>query len=116
METSAYRALLDSRRIALLEELGQAEQSATRVPLDQTAQGRLTRMDAMQQQAMAANHAQRLRLELRKLDAALDRVAAGSYGTCCGCGEPMTRERLLADPAAPFCHDCADGHSPGEAA
>ena len=115
METSAFRALLDSRRIALIEELRQAERSATPVPLDQSAQGRLTRMDAMQQQAMAANHAQRLRIELRKLDAALDRVAAASYGTCCICGEPMTRERLQADPAAPFCHDCADGNSSGEA-
>jgi len=81
------------------------------VQLDQSAQGRLSRMDAMQQQAMAASQVQRLSAELRKVEAALDRLAAGTFGTCCRCGETMTPERLEADPAAPFCQDCADGVS-----
>lgn len=116
MDTSAFRTLLDKRRLALLEELQEADSAATPVTLDQSAQGRLTRMDAMQQRAMAANHAQRLRTEMRKVDAALDRVAAGSYGTCCRCGESMTPERLQVDPAAPFCQGCADEISSGETA
>lgn len=88
-----------------------AEASASTVQLDQGAQGRLTRMDAMQQQAMAASQVQRLHTELRKVEAALDRLGAGTFGTCCRCGEPMTPERLQADPAAPFCQDCAGGGS-----
>lgn len=111
MNPDAYRTLLESRREALLGERRMAESSAATVQLDQSAQGRLSRMDAMQQQAMAASQVQRLRTELRKVEAALDRLAAGTFGTCCRCGEPMTEDRLQADPAAPFCHDCADGGS-----
>lgn len=111
MNPDAFRTLLESRREALLGERSLAESAAATVQLDQGAQGRLSRMDAMQQQAMAASQVQRLRTELRKVEAALDRLAAGTFGTCCRCDEPMTPERLQADPAAPFCQDCADGGS-----
>ena len=45
--------------------------------------------------------------ELRQIDAALDRIAAGTYGECAKCGEDIAAERLKALPATPLCTSCA---------
>lgn len=45
--------------------------------------------------------------ELRQIDAALGRMAEGTYGTCARCGEPISDERLEALPATPLCKTCA---------
>jgi RNA polymerase-binding transcription factor DksA len=42
-------------------------------------------------------------------EAAPDRVAGGCYGACCRCGGEVEAERLAADPATPFCAECATG-------
>ncbi|MCB1383087.1 MAG: TraR/DksA family transcriptional regulator [Notoacmeibacter sp.] len=46
-------------------------------------------------------------LELKRIDAALDRIEAGTYGTCVKCGEEISEERLELLPATPFCRNCA---------
>jgi len=48
---------------------------------------------------------------LDQLDAALARVAAGTYGVCVECGHPITQDRLDARPAADTCIDCARKHA-----
>ncbi len=48
--------------------------------------------------------------ELRGIDAALDRIDAGTFGTCVSCGEPISIERLKAVPHTPFCKACAAAH------
>lgn len=45
--------------------------------------------------------------ELEAIDAALDRIAAGTYGTCVRCGLPIGEERLDVVPHTPFCQECA---------
>ncbi|TPE52202.1 TraR/DksA family transcriptional regulator [Amaricoccus solimangrovi] len=45
--------------------------------------------------------------EIRMIEAALDRIRQGSYGTCAVCGEPIAEERLDAVPHAATCRDCA---------
>ncbi len=45
--------------------------------------------------------------EIRMIEAALDRIATGTYGVCANCGDPIAEERLDAVPAAPLCADCA---------
>jgi RNA polymerase-binding transcription factor DksA len=45
--------------------------------------------------------------EVRMIEAALKRIAAGTYGTCVKCGEPIGEERLDVVPATPLCRDCA---------
>ena len=55
---------------------------------------------------------QRLHNERRKVEAAIARVEAGTYGICCQCDEEMTPERLRSDPAAPFCQECIDDRAP----
>ena len=49
--------------------------------------------------------------ELKRVDAALARVADGSYGTCAGCGELIDPRRLEANPYAVQCADCAGAAS-----
>ena len=48
----------------------------------------------------------RLAHEIDELDAALGRVAAGTYGECIDCGDPIAAARLTAYPAALRCADC----------
>jgi DnaK suppressor protein len=76
------------------------------VDLDQTRVGRLSRMDAMQQQAMASGIKARLQLRKRRLEAARERMNSGEYGICCACGSDMPLQRLLADVGTPFCAAC----------
>ena len=47
------------------------------------------------------------REQLTAIDAALGRLAAGRYGLCERCGQPIGDDRLAARPAAPTCVRCA---------
>lgn len=83
------------------------EESSGVVELDQSRQGRLSRIDALQAQEMARESARRHRRELARVSAALERVEAGEYGDCVACGEEIDPRRLDIDPAAARCIDCA---------
>ena len=45
--------------------------------------------------------------QLRRITGALERIAAGTYGTCVSCGEPIPAGRLDVMPEAPTCAECA---------
>jgi len=45
--------------------------------------------------------------EIRGINAALERIKAGSYGACAKCGDDISAERLDVVPQTPFCKDCA---------
>jgi DnaK suppressor protein len=77
------------------------------VQLDQTKVGRLSRMDALQAQAMAQASGERRAVQLREIDAALKRIDDDSYGDCERCERPINPRRLDADPTARLCIDCA---------
>lgn len=47
--------------------------------------------------------------EIKAINAALDRIAAGTYGECVKCGETILEERLATVPHTPFCRNCAPG-------
>ena len=47
-----------------------------------------------------------LQTRLRKIDDALDRLMAGSYGNCSKCGRSIDDSRLEVDPALALCFDC----------
>ena len=80
------------------------------VTLDQQSVGRLSRMDALQSQAMAKAGQARRDGQRRALIAALDRIGTGDYGYCNDCGEIIAPARLRLDPTATRCIDCASGH------
>ncbi len=102
----ARKALLARRdELAALSEISADSRQA--VQLDQQSVGRLSRMDAMQAQAMAQANERHRRSELARIDAALRRIDEDEYGYCLKCGEEIAPKRLKADPAAAFCVDCA---------
>ena len=91
-----------------LQRVGSAGADARRpVELDQTRIGRLSRMDALQDQAMALETDRRRGIEIERIEAALKRVETGDYGYCLSCGEEIPAKRLELYPATPVCVDCA---------
>lgn len=83
------------------------------VELDPSRTGRLTRMDALQLQAMAKAGQARARLALAKIDAALKRLEGGTYGECLDCGEAIATARLEANPTATRCVRCEEAREVG---
>jgi DnaK suppressor protein len=106
LDLEAFRHRLQGDLVQLRESIAQANEAASTVTLDQSSVGRLSRMDAMQQQAMARGMQERLATRQRKLEAALARIDAGTFGRCCQCDAEIDPERLEGDPAAVFCVDC----------
>ncbi len=109
IDVAAARARLLEMKAELEKLVHEHEHDKDVVALDQTVQGRLSRMDALQVQAMAEEVARRREVELRRFDAALKRIEDDEYGGCVGCGEEIGARRLELDPAAPNCIDCASG-------
>ena len=99
------------RLIAVREELQQlskiSDESRRPVALDQQSVGRLSRMDAIQQQAMNEATQRSRQRDLNRIDAALSRVDDGDYGYCMECGESIAEGRLEVDPVAEKCISCA---------
>lgn len=108
-----YRKLKEALEAELVEisELS-ASTGADRAPvsLDQQSVGRLSRMDAMQGQAMAQAAERRRQQRVVLVKAALARMDEGEYGYCQACGEPISDGRLKADPTVPRCVACASGN------
>ncbi len=99
-------------RLAELRRLSESSREAREtVMLDQTSVGRLSRMDAMQQKAMADAEEARRQAGIARLENALKLLEEGEYGWCASCGEPIAPARLEIDPAATLCVKCADGTS-----
>ncbi len=107
MQGDNYRQLLIDRQKELAELAAADEEVRRPVLLDQTSVGRLSRMDALQSQAMALEIERRRNLELLRIDAALKRIDEGEFGYCVVCGEDIPEKRMLFDPAVPTCVDCA---------
>ena len=92
---------------ALEHQLQRSEEGAKPVQLD-TPIGRLSRMDAIQQQEMPRASRFRVAAKLRQVRASLDAYGRGVYGACRLCEEPIGYQRLKARPEAPFCLVCQD--------
>lgn len=100
----------DRLRAALMDLDHQSEgtrDSRKVVTLDQQSVGRLSRMDAMQGQAMAAATEARRRGRATAIRAALARMEAGEFGWCDSCGGFIGWKRLDLDPAVMRCIGCA---------
>ncbi|MEL6645099.1 MAG: TraR/DksA C4-type zinc finger protein [Pseudomonadota bacterium] len=108
-DTESYRARLQSELAALEEEDALGEESQQTVTLDQQSVGRLSRMDALQQQAMAQATKRRRATQRVRIVAALTRMDDGEYGYCIDCGDEIAKARLDHDPAFPKCLSCARG-------
>lgn len=103
MTDDDIRRMLIQKRDEVMALLSQTAEDTAPVALDQTQQGRLSRMDAMQQQAMATETQRRRQRNVQLIEAALRRLDEGEYGFCVTCGDAIEADRLALDPATPFC-------------
>ena len=106
-QIAVFREKLLEQKTALLDLKETGQDAARTVELDQSRVGRLSRMDAMQAQAMSRETGRRRRAKLRQVDAALQRITDGTFGSCHECGEPISDGRLRFDPTVLLCIDCA---------
>ncbi len=91
-----------------LEQLSAISQEARQtVELDQQSVGRLSRMDSMQQQAMAQAQERTRKHDLQRIELAQRRIADGDYGYCTECDDEIPDGRLSIDPMAEKCVNCA---------
>lgn len=112
IDIAAMKARLLEMKAELELLAHEHEHDSDPVVLDQTTQGRLSRMDALQGQAMAQEVARRRETELKRIEAALKRVEDGDYGHCVACDEEIQQKRLDFDPSVPNCINCArDGEA-----
>lgn len=86
------------------------EKAAEIVELDQSKVGRLSRMDALQAQAMSTASNRRREMRLQKVARALTRIQNLDFGWCDECGDAIAPERLEFDPSVMLCIDCAQKH------
>lgn len=95
----------------LRQELESLDEAATdgrgTVELDQTKVGRLSRMDALQGQAMNNAIAARRKQKLLAINAALARLQDDEFGYCVKCGDEIALARLELDPTVAVCLKCS---------
>jgi DnaK suppressor protein len=106
-ELVRFKGQLEAERLEIAAMSAGAADERRPVALDQQSVGRLSRMDAMQVQAMAIASEERRQARLRRIEAALRRISEGEYGFCAGCDEPIPVKRLEIDPTVTRCIRCA---------
>lgn len=107
IDLAAIAARLKAALADLDEQDLRAAESTALVELDQESIGRLSRMDALQMQAMARAAQARRRQERQRIDGALKRLQTDEFGWCISCGDAIAVARLLNDPTAVHCIACA---------
>lgn len=105
-ELDELRAEIERQLGRLVRSMKTTEEAAKPVELDQTAVGRLSRMDALQNQHLTRNLKEREEIRFGALTDALARFEAGAYGICSACGGPISFERLFVVPEATDCGAC----------
>lgn len=102
-----FKANLLALKKSLLEAQETGDAAEQTVELDQTRVGRLSRMDALQAQAMSKETGRRRRQKLMQIENALKRIENDDYGYCQECGEDIAPARLEVDPTVLLCIQCA---------
>jgi DnaK suppressor protein len=75
--------------------------------LDQTCVGRLSRIEALQNQGLTQGLKERDRIQLEQVLDAICRLDTGTYGTCTSCQVSIPFERLLIFPETRTCTPCS---------
>jgi len=105
-QLSEMQNLLQDSKHKFEKQLAQGDQATKPVTLDQQSVGRVSRIDAIQQQQMAIANQQQTALLLKRVEAALRRIETGEYGYCLQCEEPIAFARLQVQPFASLCLEC----------
>jgi DnaK suppressor protein len=102
------RSLLITNKTKLEQQLLDAKSATGVVTLDQSSVGRVSRVDAMQQQSMAVSTRAKAEATLRKVLIALKRMDGEGFGCCSQCEEHIQFNRLKVQPQASHCLSCQD--------
>jgi len=103
-----YRDTICRQLQSLKLQLEDSTGGAATVELDQSRVGRLSRMDALQSQAMHAESLNRAQRQVTALQHALNRLDSDDFGKCAQCDEDIAEARLQHNPAVVLCIGCAE--------
>ncbi len=106
VEMSNFKQQLESQQETLQIQLQQSDDNTKPVTLDQQSVGRVSRIDAIQQQQMASANRDHTIALLQEVGAALKRIESDEYGLCQICDEPIALPRLQAQPHTANCISC----------
>ncbi len=99
------KAKLLSLRAELLREVNEAYASCRELGQDGVAD--IGDMSAnTYNRDVLLNLGETQRQQIREIDAALERISEGHYGTCMNCGEAIDQRRLEVRPFSRYCIEC----------
>ncbi len=107
-QLDSLRIELEQREQELQTHISQGDLDAAPVTLDQQSVGRVSRIDAIQQQQMARANLELAQQNLVLVQLALRHIESGSYGYCEACAESIGIARLQAQPFANQCLACQE--------
>ncbi len=102
-DAAKYEPILKARLAELTARLGEVEAELDQ-PTDPDVEERATEREGDEVLEGLGNAGQ---AEIRMIEAALARIAAGEFGVCVACGEDISEERLSVVPHAARCRACA---------
>lgn len=106
-EINNFKEKLTALQKDLNEDITRSKESTKPVKLDQQAVGRVSRIDAIQQQQMQSASLERLKNRILAVERALSKIESKEYGLCLKCEEQIAKKRLLAQPEASLCIRCS---------
>ena len=105
-DLSIYKQKLESMLLEIGEYLSKTEESAAAVEPDKGL-GRLSRMEAMQDQQMVLELRRRKKRQLLEVKNAISRIEQNLFGKCVFCGKKFSSDRLDVFPEVQTCVNCA---------
>lgn len=105
-ERQLIRNTINLQLEELEEQLLLTQESSKTVELDQALAGRVSRIDAIQQQKLAQAGLGRAKLKYRQLTQTLSQLDFDDFGYCQECGEEIKVARLLIKPESCYCIEC----------
>jgi DnaK suppressor protein len=103
-EVDRYRGLLEAQLAALV---GQGERAVHEMVEEETGDPDPNdRATVEEERNWALRLRDRDRKLISKIQGALERLEAGTFGTCTSCGRPIAAARLRARPVTDLCFDC----------
>jgi DnaK suppressor protein len=103
-----FKKRLEERLKDIIEGQENKKIGTAPIELDQARIGRLSRMDAIQQQAISKAASRLIDVERQRIQSALARMRADEYGYCIVCEEDIAEGRLQFDPSVLICITCAE--------
>ena len=98
--------LLQTTLVELKTQIALGGESSKTVELDQTMMGRVSRIDAIQQQKIAQAGFERDKLHFLQINRALQNIDSEEFGYCMECDEDICFSRLMVKPESTFCVSC----------